>query len=337
MKDNNPKKDWLNEIVYRLSRPYILVLALIFTLIPSGKLTDALESGAEFLKIDTDAKAVAMGSAYTAMANGIEAIHYNPSGLAGLKRAEAGFSHTNWLLDSSHDFIGIAMPMGKKAEVRGKRSEVRSQRSEIVMGLGFTRLTNGSMEGRAADRGRTRGFDAYDQSIALGAAKNFGPYAVGGAIKYIQSAIAGSRASAFAVDIGAGRKLTGLPVYVALAVQNLGAPMRYIDQSDPLPLSVSAGLLLTALPGVDLSLDLKRFINEKQNNYKLGMNYNILPGFALRTGYMMNMFGKREAESVKGGFSAGVGLYFLNTGLDYSMSPFGELGNVQKLSVKKKF
>jgi len=124
---------------------------------------------------------------------------------------------------------------------------------------------------------------------------------------------------------------------VALAVQNLGTPMRYIDQSDPLPLSVSAGLLVTALPGVELSLDLKRFVNEKRNNYNMGMNYNFMPGFALRTGYMMDISGKREAGSVKGGFSAGVGLYFLNTGLDYSMSPFGELGNVQKLSVKKKF
>ena len=204
------------------------------------------------------------------------------------------------------------------------------------MGLGFTRLTNGAMEGRAADRGRAGGFTAYDQSIALGAAKNFGPYALGGAVKYIQSAIAGSRASAFAVDIGAGRRLTGLPVYVALAVQNLGTPMRYINQSDPLPLSVSAGLLLTALPGVDISLDFKRFVNEKQNNYNLGMNYNFMPGFALRTGYMMNGTNISLGNKL-GGFSAGVGLYFFDTGLDYSMSPFGELGNVQKLSVKKKF
>ncbi|MBI4801846.1 MAG: hypothetical protein HY796_04915 [Elusimicrobia bacterium] len=276
MKDNNPVKDWLNEIIYRLSRPYILVLALIFTLIPSGKLTEALESGAEFLKIDTDAKAVAMGSAYTAIASGIDAIHYNPSGMAALNRVEAGFSHTNWLLGSSHDFIGIAMPVSQGI---GDRVEGRVKNTGMVMGLGFTRLTNGAMEGRASDRGRTGGFNAYDQSIALGAAKNFGHYALGGSVKYIQSAIAGSRASAFAVDIGAGRKLTGLPVYAA---------------------------------------------------------HNFMPGFALRTGYMMNATAGSVATCA-GGFSAGVGLYFLNTGLDYSMSPFGELGNVQKLSVKKKF
>lgn len=329
MKNNkNRCFDLANEIVYRLSKPYVLVLVLFFTLIPSGKLTEALESGAEFLKIDTDAKAVAMGSAYTAMANGIDAMHYNPSGLAGLNHAEVGFSHTNWLLDSSHDFIGIAMPVGKSSAVNGKR---------LAVGLGFTRLTNGSLEGRAADRGRTGGFDAYDQSIALGAAKNFGSYSLGGSVKYIQSSIAGSRANAFALDLGAGRRLTGLPVYVALAVQNLGTPIRYIDQSDPLPLSVSAGLLLTALPGVDISLDLKRFVHEKENNYNVGMNYNFIPGLALRTGYILNDPRGFQMGNKAGGFSAGVGLYFFGTDLDYSMSPFGELGNVQKFSIKKKF
>ncbi|MBU2572520.1 MAG: hypothetical protein KKH28_00370, partial [Elusimicrobia bacterium] len=77
------------------------------------------------------------------------------------------------------------------------------------------------------------------------------------------------------------------------------------------------------------------------------MNYNFMPGFALRTGYMMNETGGwgsgaggsglGAGNKGAGGFSAGVGLYFFDTGLDYSMSPFGEMGNVQKLSVKKKF
>lgn len=204
----------------------------------------------------------------------------------------------------------------------------------MAVGLGFTRLSNGSLEGRAADRGRSGGFEAYDQSVALGAARNFGPYALGGSVKYIQSTIAGARAAAFAVDLGAGRQLTGLPAYVALAVQNLGTPMRYMDQSDPLPLSASAGLLVTALPGVDLSVDLKRYIHERQTNYNLGMNYNILPGFALRTGYLMN--GDR-ADAGLSAVNIGAGVDINGTRLDYAVSPYGELGSTQKITLKKKF
>lgn len=325
MKGENIKKDWLNEAVFLLSRPWILGLALAFVLIPTTKMSSALESGAEFLKIDTDAKAVSMGSAYTAMARGVDAVQYNPAGLAGVDQPELGFSHTTWLLGSNHDFIGVAVPVGGKSTADGR---------QVAVGLGFTRLSNGSMEGRATDRGRTGGFEAYDQSIALGAAKNFGPYALGGSVKYIQSTIAGARASAFAVDIGAGRHLSGLPVYVALAVQNLGTPMRYMNQSDPLPLSASAGLLVTAVPGVDLSLDFKRYIHEGQTNYNFGMNYNILPGFALRTGYLMN------SDRAGAGLSAvniGAGVNIRGTQLDYAVSPYGDLGNTQKITLKKKF
>ena len=63
----------------------------------------ALESGAQFLKIDTDARAVSMGAAYTALASGVESLAYNPAGLSAVKGVELGFSHTNWLMDSRHD------------------------------------------------------------------------------------------------------------------------------------------------------------------------------------------------------------------------------------------
>ncbi|MBI4802552.1 MAG: hypothetical protein HY796_08520 [Elusimicrobia bacterium] len=115
MKDNNPAKDWLNEIIYRLSRPYILALALIFTLIPSDKLTNALQSGAEFLKIDTDARAGAMSSAGAASAMGISAIAYNPAGIASMGKGEAALSHSAWYLGSAHDFVGVGMVFGRGA------------------------------------------------------------------------------------------------------------------------------------------------------------------------------------------------------------------------------
>ena len=62
-----------------------MVPALLFLFTPSAKISQALESGAEFLKIDTDARAVSMGSAYTAAADGVNSISYNPAGLASLK------------------------------------------------------------------------------------------------------------------------------------------------------------------------------------------------------------------------------------------------------------
>jgi hypothetical protein len=40
---------------------------------------------------------------------------------------------------------------------------------------------------------------------------------------------------------------------------------------------------------------------------------------------------------VKGNFSAGAGLKFWGMNMDYAMQPYGELGNTQKITLRKKF
>ena len=322
----NLKKDLANEIVFHLSRPWVLGAALIFVLMPSTKISQALESGAEFLKIDTDARAVSMGSAYTAAADGVNSISYNPAGLASLKSVEFGFSHTNWLLDSKHDFLGLGMPL--------KTTGGLLPAGDWVMGLGVTRLTSGSLESRGADRLASGSFNAYDQSISIALARSMGRARVGVAAKYIEGSIAGEKARAVAVDMGATRGLGNLPVSLGLSVQNLGTPMKYIDQKDPLPLTFATGLLFSVAPGFSMALDLKRLVYDKQTDVSVGTEYSFIPGFALRTGYMMN---NTVLDTKNKGFSVGAGVNLLNTQFDYSVTPFGVLGDAQRISLKKKF
>ena len=320
------KKDWANEIVFILSRPYVFAIILAFLFIPAAKISQALESGAEFLKIDTDARAVSMGSAYTAAADGVNAIAYNPAGLASLKGVEFGFSHTNWLLDSKHDFLGLGMPL--------KNGGGLLPSGNWVMGLGVTRLTSGSLESRGADRSASGSFSAYDQSISLAMAGVMGGTRVGLAAKYIEGSIAGEKARAAAVDVGAARGLGNLPVSLGLSVQNLGTPMQYISQKDPLPLTFATGLLFSVAPGFSMALDVKRLVYDKQTGVSIGTEYSFIPGFALRTGYMMN---NAALDTKNKGFSVGAGVNLLNTQLDYSVTPFGILGDAQRISLKKKF
>ena len=204
---------------------------------------DAAQTGAQFLKIDTDARLSGMASAGVASALGVNALNYNPAGLAAMNNPEVVFSHSRWLMDSSHDFIGFGMPVKK-----------------MFFALGVTRLSNGKMEGRADDGSASGGYSAYDQAVSLG----FGFKNIGGAVKYIQSSIAGVRAEAFAVDMGARHRLTGLPVTLGLSVQNLGTGIKYISQRDDLPLSVNAGFTFMALPGMALAFDVKRLVYDKQ-------------------------------------------------------------------------
>ena len=111
---------------------------------------------------------------------------------------------------------------------------------------------------------------------------------VGLAAKYIEGSIAGEKARAVAVDVGATRGLGNLPVSLGLSVQNLGTPMKYINQKDPLPLTFATGLLFSVAPGFSMALDVKRLVYDKQTDVSVGTEYSFIPGFALRTGYMMN-------------------------------------------------
>lgn len=277
----------------------------------------AAQTGAQFLKIDTDARLSGMASAGAASALGVNALNYNPAGLAAMNNPEVAFSHSQWLMDSSHDFIGIGMPVKK-----------------MSFALGVTRLSNGKMEGRADDGSASGGYSAYDQAVSLG----FGFKSIGGAVKYIQSSIAGVRAEAFAVDLGARHRLSGLPVTLGFGVQNLGKGIKYMSQRDNLPLSVNAGFTFIALPGMALALDVKRLVYDKQTVFSAGTEYAMLTGnnlgFALRGGYGLTGLTRSNDKS---GLSVGAGIMALGAQLDYAVSPETGMGSIQRITLKKRF
>lgn len=324
MKDKTNPHDVLNRIVYLLSRPWILGAALIFVFTPSVKISQALESGAEFLRIDTDARAGAMSSAGAVSVMGISAINYNPAGLVSVSKGEAALSHSALYLGTVHDFVGAGFALPGSPGWK--------------MGLSFARLSSGSMEGRTASRSRSGGYSAYDQAASLALAKQYGKYSVGGAVKYIESSIAGVRGTGYAVDMGVKRGLRELPISVGVAVQNLGPGIKYISQRDQLPLSVSAGIMFMPVAGFMLNFDARRYVYDKYTAYSLGTEYALFEGPGTVTGLSLRGgVNGGSSQSATGAFSAGAGIKLMNADLDYAMSPEGALGSTQRITLKKKF
>lgn len=314
----------LNRIAYLLSRPWVLVPALLFVFTPSVKISGALESGAEFLRINADARAEAMSSAGAASAVGISALTYNPAGLASMGKGEAVLSHSAWYLGTAHDFAGAGFALPGTAGWK--------------MGLSLARLSSGGMEGRTAARSRTGGYTAYDQAVSLGLARQYGLYSVGGAVKYIESSIAGVKGTGYAVDMGIKRGLSGLPISVGVAVQNLGPGIKYISQRDQLPLSVNAGIMFMPVQGFMLNFDARRYVYDKYTTYSLGTEYALYGGPGTLTGLSLRGgINGGAGQSAAGAFSAGAGIKLMNAELDYAMSPEGSLGGTQRITLKKKF
>ena len=57
------------------------------------------KSGFGFLKISPSARAAGMGDAFTAVANDVTTIFYNPAGLTNLNNFVFNFNHTDWIVN----------------------------------------------------------------------------------------------------------------------------------------------------------------------------------------------------------------------------------------------
>ncbi len=307
MKRQNPKTDLLNHVVYYLSRLWVILILLFFVFIP---ITNA------------------MASAGAASTYGINAMNYNPAGMANMKGVEFAFSHTNWLMGSRHDFIGVGMPVQQKEGWKA--------------GIGVTRLTNNGIEGRESDRSKSGIYTAYDQSVSIALAKSYGRYDIGASVKYIQSSIAGVQARTYALDLGARKVFGALPLSIGLSVQNIGPGMRYILQKDPLPLSASAGIVFMPIPCAAIALDARRFIYDKYNSFSIGTEYAIIgsregSALLLRAGMTGGETRDSKSKGFAKSFSTGAGIKMFNMDIDYSLTPSEELGNTQKISLKARY
>lgn len=311
--DRETKKDLPNSLVYWLSRPYALALAAAFLLVPSTQLARALESGADFLNIGAGARASALGSAYTALADDANSIYYNPGGLAFAKR-EVSVMHAAWALDGSYDFAAAVFPAG------GFKAAVS-----------FTRLDHGGLEGRGAGRERSGGFSAGDKAAGLALARDFGGFSLGAGAKLLSSSIAGYSASAVAFDLGAVKKLSGTPVTLGLAARNMGRGMKFIDKREHLPLSVNAGAAVAVLPSVSLAAEVSRLVHDKKTSFCVGTEYGLAGALSLRGGYAASAAGEAGSMSGGVGFSAGP------LKMDYSFAPFGGFDTTRKFSLSMAF
>jgi hypothetical protein len=75
------------------------------------------KSGFGFLKISPSARAAGMGDAFTAIADDVTTIFYNPAGLTNLNQFVFNFNHTDWIVNSSIISGAIAKPFGRNGAI----------------------------------------------------------------------------------------------------------------------------------------------------------------------------------------------------------------------------
>ena len=181
-----------------------------------GRAEDASFVGvraAEFLTIPVGARGIAMGSAYSAVADDISAVWWNPAGLGFLEKREVMVTLVDYTMDLTYSYAAGAVPLAD---------------GRVVVGGFFGYLYVPDMEITTITQpmGTGRTFDAYDSQLGGTVAYNLSDRFVAGlSMKYVhQDLFANIGGDAFAIDAGGiyHTELADREVKFAFAIQNLG-------------------------------------------------------------------------------------------------------------------
>lgn len=300
-------------------------------------------TGASFLTIGTSARGESLAGAYIAAVEDVDAAGGNPAGLSRVKKASVGLTHLEWFEGIRYEYLSYA---DRYASI-----------GSIGIGLGYFHFGDipKTLETASGDYDPVNSGGSYgasDLALTLALAGHLGipEHRVGAAVKIIQETIDVNSSFSLALDLGDQWLISEMPWYqkslteslwtrlipgtVGLAVRNLGTPVKFIRQSDSLP--ILAGL------GVEYSLWGKNiFLNLEGDYHPAEARFSTHAGveglihgaealdFALRAGYQTG-----AADGSGPGISLGAGMVFSNWTLDYAFVPYGDLGTTHRISLK---
>ena len=279
-------------------------------------------SGASFLKIGPGARPAAMGDAFTGVADDIHAIYWNPAGLAKLKVPELTAMHMQWFQNVKYEFAAFAYPT----------------KNYGTWGLSVTNLHTDDINRRTEDTDAPiNQFSASDNAYWLSYAYPLTERLSAGAnAKWIRETIDSVNANAYAIDGGLLYDTDWHGLRLGSSIQNLGTQVKFVNQSDPLPLTMRLGASIQPIPKTLLLSSDLIIPRDHPIGMAVGGEYHrqLSEGFGvtMRTGY-------RSDTDVSGfaGVSAGGGLDVGRVSFDFAWVPFGDLGNSYRYSLHIKF
>jgi len=276
-------------------------------------------SGAIILKQGISARAQGMGEAFVGIADDINAINYNPAGLAYLEKPELNFSYLKGLVDTSWGSIACAFPAGPG-----------------VMGISVFTLQGGLLDVYDGAGVRVNTLNAQSDYLAVFsyAFKTNRGLLLGFNVKGLYSILGQAYTGiTYAADIGLLYKVFE-KLKIGFAIQNAGEEIKYIATEDLLPLNIKAGFgwevfRRKELDNITVAFD-ANYPNDGVLRYNFGVEYkNIEDGVAIRLGYK---FGEVLGCYVDS-YSAGIGLSDGKFRVDYAFLSKGELGLNHQVSL----
>jgi hypothetical protein len=320
----------------------------------------------EFLLLPVGGRATAMGNAFTALAEDVSALYWNPAGIASMQNRGAMISYINYVADTHHVWFGFVAPFSGGDRAIGIH----------VGSFGFTDQPEYTVD-QPDGTGRTYSVTMSEVGVTM-SQKFTDRFNFGVTGKIINESLGGASASTWAVDIGTAYHTTvsGRPIRGAFTITNLGGQLKHtgspvaIDLLEPdpnlppgtkvasfqskawdLPVAFRVGVAYDAMASSNNRLTLAGEFQQPSGNDvsgSVGAEYALKASsgfnFALRGGYYYTPDNNVDSSlsSMNGsqgdGLSLGGGIGYAlsersSVGVDYAWRKLGLLGNQQLFSV----
>lgn len=261
---------------------------------------------ANFLKVGVHARAVGLGEAVTALADGLAFAEYNPAS-ARLNHLTLSATHTLLYEGVRLEEVSLGVPIGKNAGAVFLSKGIF---------FGQTTRTNGIGE-------QIGSFDAASYLTGAGGHIRFGRWSWGVFAKTINQRIDEMKSSTVAADVGV-RFQTPLPgLTLAAALLNVGRPVKFIDQRDELPASVRAGVGFES-DYFRFSADIIHY-DDVHPTAAAGIEFSPLRFLRFRAGFNTH-------SELASPVTAGAGFRFSFIELDYAYNP-GERSTAHRMTL----
>lgn len=299
-------------------------------------------SSFQFLKIGADARGSAMSEAVIAVTNDVSALYWNPAGLVNSVSDQAVFSHTEWVVDLQHEFLGISYALG----------------GNDFIGVSFMSLHTDPMPVTTEFQPTGTGNYFIFSDIAVGATyarKMTDQFSFGITVRYVRETIAELHADAILIDIGTYYFMGLGSSRFSVVVTNFGnnvEPTGSVANGSGVDVNSFQGFSPPTLfklgyafePWQDETNRLTVSIqlnhpNDNAENIRLGSEYAYDNMFFIRTGvkrtigesFLGKAISSSEDISFGGGVKIPLGITIAN--VDYAYTNFNELGSIHRISL----
>jgi len=268
--------------------------------------------GGPLLRISPHARQVAMGGAFTALANDYNLLRYNVGGLGYLRKVKMSMNFHNWIGDTKQGNLEIALPSRYG-----------------VGGFGLTYFSEGQLNEVNRDfRPTGNVINSNDLMLSFGygafmkVKSHTLSFGVGG--KVIRQDLAGMQATGVGMDVGTILILRHLSL--GLTAQNITlGQFQFGDSKEALPETYRGGLAVRLPVGSDVKLNLAADLAKVRRQdgllFAAGTELKVSNLLSLRGGYK---FHDMDASRWGAGFGLTIPMEWMassSTDIDYSFSP----------------